>query len=125
VAVWNKWTVAADLVLAAHTLFALFAVAGGFFVLASGWEAVFHLPVVAWSSIVNLADWTCPLTSLEKRLRIRGGQTAFESDWLQHYIEPCLRPLGMPGRMDLVAGIFIVAWNLIVYSFVIWWLAGR
>lgn len=125
VARWNTCAIAADLVLVAHTVFGLFAVFGGFFVISSGWVAVFHLSVVAWSSVVNLADWTCPLTPLEKRLRIRAGQSAFESDWLQHYIEPCLRPLGMPRRMELVAGISIVAWNLIVYGFVVWWLAGR
>lgn len=110
---------AADFVLVFHFLFALFAVLGGFFALLD-WRVVFvHLPVVAWSSVVNLANWTCPLTPLEKDLRRQAGQQAFEGSWIQNYIEPLVRPLGMPRRMELIAGVAIVIWNVVVYSVVV------
>lgn len=113
-----KKVVAADFVLAIHFLFAAFAVFGGFLALLD-WRVVFiHLPTVAWSSIVNLANWTCPLTPLEKTLRARADQPAFGGTWIQHYIEPMVRPLGMPRRMELVAGISILVWNAIVYAVV-------
>lgn len=83
-----------------------------------------HLPVVAWSSIVNLANWTCPLTPLEKSLRERAGQEAFEGGWIQHYLEPLVRPLGMPRRLELVAGISILVWNAIAYG-IVWIYAAR
>ena len=116
----SKRALAADLVLAFHFLFVLFAVFGGFLVLLDWRVLLIHVPVVAWSSIVNLARWTCPLTPLEKTLRRRAGRDAFRGTWTQHYIEPMVRPMGMPRRMEVVAGVSIVAWNVIVYGFVFW-----
>jgi len=120
----RKFAMAADSVLIAHAVFALFAVVGGFAVAVDGRVAFAHVPVVAWSCVVNLAHWTCPLTPLEKQLRVRAGQPAFEGGWIQAYIEPWLRPLGMPHRMQLVAGISIVVWNALLYAIILWWNRG-
>jgi hypothetical protein len=109
---------AADLVLAAHFLFALFAVLGGFLALVDRRVMLVHIPAVVWSSVVNLAHWTCPLTPLEQQLRRRAGQRAFEGSWIKNYLEPLVRPLGMPRRMELIAGVSIVAWNVVVYVIV-------
>ena len=106
----------ADIVLAAHFLFALFAVLGAFLVLLDWRIALLHVPAVVWSSVVNLANWTCPLTPLEKSFRSRAGQETYEGGWIQHYLEPLVRPLGMPRRLELVAGVSIVVWNLLVYG---------
>jgi hypothetical protein len=115
-----KRPIAADLVLALHFLFALCAVLGGFLVLLDRRVMLVHLPAVAWSSIVNLANWTCPLTPLEKRLRQSAGQQAFDGTWIQNYVEPLVRPLGMPRRMELIAGVSILVWNALVYAIVFW-----
>ncbi|MDX1439457.1 MAG: DUF2784 domain-containing protein [Rubricoccaceae bacterium] len=111
---------AADLVLALHFLFAAFAVFGGFLILFDWRLAFVHLPAVVWSSAVNLANWTCPLTPLEKSLRQRAGQQPFEESWIQNYIEPLVRPFGMPRRLELIAGISVAAWNVIVYAVIFW-----
>jgi len=80
------------------------------------WRFTFlHLPVVTWSSLVNLAHWTCPLTPLEQRLRIMAGQTAFAGSWVQYYLNPLVRPLGMPRRMELIAGYSVLVGNMLVY----------
>lgn len=113
----------ADLVLVFHFLFALFAVLGGFLAMADRRVMLLHIPAVVWSSVVNLANWTCPLTPLERNLRARAGQRAFEGGWIQNYVEPLVRPLGMPRRLELVAGFSIVLWNVVVYGFVFWWRA--
>ena len=115
--------IAADCVLVGHALFALFAVLGGFLSFFDARFAFIHIPVVAWSSLVNLAHWTCPLTPLEKHFRVRAGQSAYEGGWIQHYIEPLLRPLGMPRRLEYVAGISVLVGNLILYA-IIWWVHG-
>jgi len=115
-----RHAVAADLVLALHFLFAAFAVFGGFFVLLD-WRIVFlHIPAVVWSSIVNLANWTCPLTPLEKSFRQQAGQDVYDGGWIQNYLEPLVRPLGMPRRLELVAGVSVVIWNLVVYA-IVWY----
>ena len=114
----NK-VVAADLVLIVHFLFALFAVLGGFLVLLDWRVLLIHLPAVLWSSIVNLANWTCPLTPLEKHLRRDAGEQAFEGTWIQNYVEPLVRPLGMPRHMELIAGVSVLLWKVVVYGFVL------
>jgi hypothetical protein len=108
----------ADGVLAIHFLFASFAVFGGFLVVLDWRWMLLHIPAAIWSSIVNLANWTCPLTPLEKDLRQRAGQRVFESSWIQHYLEPLVRPFGMPRSAELIAGVSISAWNIIVYAIV-------
>lgn len=114
---------AADCVLVGHALFALFAVVGAALVYVDARFAFIHVPVVVWSSLVNLAHWTCPLTPLEKHFRIRAGQSAYEGGWIQHYIEPLVRPLGMPRRLEYVAGVSVLVWNVVLYA-IIWWVHG-
>jgi len=111
---------AADLVLIGHAIFASFAVFGALLLLLDVRVAIVHLPAVLWSSIVNLAGWTCPLTPWEKQLRVRAGQTSFEGGWIEHYLDPLVRPLGMPRRMELIAGVSVLVWNIVLYTVILW-----
>ena len=115
------FSIAADGVLAAHAAFVVFAVLGALLFLVDPRMAVIHVLVVIWSSAVNLAHWTCPLTPLERRLRTRAGQSSFEGSWTQHYVEPLVRPLGMPRHLELLAGISIVVWNACLYGAIWYW----
>jgi hypothetical protein len=115
--------IAASLVLLFHFAFVLFAVFGGFGLLVDLRWAWVHVPVVVWSSVVNLAGWTCPLTPLEKRLRAAGDATGYEGGFVEHYIGPLVYPRGMPRRLELVAGVTIAAWNAVLYGGILWWLA--
>jgi hypothetical protein len=111
----------ADLVLLAHFIFAAFAVIGGALVFYhSAWMWV-HIPIVLWSSVVNLMSWTCPLTPLENALRIRSGQAGYAGDFIQHYIGRAVYPRGMPRQMEWVAGISIVAGNALLYAVYFAW----
>ena len=111
----------ANCVLIFHAAVALFAVLGAPLILIDPRIAIIHLPIVAWSSIVNLAHWTCPLTPLEQRLRLLAGQSSFQGGWIQHYVDPIVKPLGMPRKLELVAGVSVVVWNAVLYGVV--WLA--
>jgi hypothetical protein len=116
-----RYRLGADLVLFAHFLFAAFAVFGGFLCVRDLAWAWVHVPVVLWSAIVNLMGWTCPLTPMEKALRIRAGQTGYPGGFIQHYIGRAVYPRGMPRRLSLIAGISILAWNVLVYAMVLAW----
>jgi Protein of Unknown function (DUF2784) len=118
------YRIGADLVLLAHFLFVLFAVFGGFLTLRDPAWLWLHVPVVLWSSIVNLMSWTCPLTPLEKALRIRAGQGGYTGGFIQHYVGGAVYPRGMPRQLELVAGISILAWNAVLYAFIYAWTAG-
>ncbi len=112
---------AADGVLLIHFLFAAFAVFGGILVFFDASWAWVHVPTVLWSSIVNLMSWTCPLTPIEKSLRLRAGQTGYAGGFIQHYIGRAVYPRGMPRHLELVAGISIVVGNALVYAAALAW----
>lgn len=113
------YRIAADLVLLSHFAFVLFALFGGALVAVAPPAAWVHVPVVVWSSLVNLASWTCPLTPLEKALRLRAGQSGYAGGFVEHYVGRAVYPRGMPRQMELVAGVSVVAWNVVVYAVVL------
>lgn len=114
---------AANVVLLLHFAIVLFALFGGLGVLVNSRWPWYHLPVVVWSSVVNLAGWTCPLTPLEKRFRVAATGTGYEGGFIQHYIGRLVYPGGMPRRLELVAGVAIVVWNALLYGCLHWWLS--
>jgi hypothetical protein len=107
--------IGADGVLLAHLLFVGFAVFGGVLFYFDPRWAWLHVPVVLWSSVVNLASWTCPLTPLEKSLRERAGRSGYSGGFVEHYVGQVVYPIGMPRKMELIAGVSIVVWNTLVY----------
>jgi hypothetical protein len=106
----------ADFVLVGHFAFVIFAVAGGSLILLDLRWAWLHIPAVLWSSIVNLANWTCPLTPLETSLRRQAGQAGYSGGFIHHYVGKLVYPGGMPRRMELIAGFSIVIWNALLYA---------
>lgn len=113
----------ADLVLLLHFAFVIFAVFGAFLVLLDPSWAWVHIPTVLWSAVVNLANWTCPLTPLENTYRNRMG-TSYQGGFIEHYVGSMVYPQGMPRRLELIAGISIILWNAIVYAALITQAAG-
>ena len=112
--------ISADLVLVGHFLFAAFAVFGGVLVAVNAHWAWLHIPAVLWSSLVNLMGWTCPLTPIEKSLRTSAGQTGYQGGFIQHYVGRAVYPRGMPRQMELIAGVSILAGNLLVYALLLY-----
>ena len=117
------YRVGADSVLLLHFLFAAFAVFGAALVIYNPVWALVHIPTVLWSSIVNLMGWTCPLTPLEKALRIRAGQSEYSGGFIQHYVGRAVYPRGMPRRLELVAGVSVLVGNALVYAGILAWTA--
>ncbi len=109
----------ADAVLLFHFAFVLFAVFGGIAVFFKRRIAWFHIPAVLWSSIVNLCSWICPLTPLENYFRSLAGDAGYGGGFVQHYIESLVYPEGMPRNFELIAGISIIVWNVLVYTFIL------
>ena len=114
--------IAANLVLLLHFTFVVLAVFGGVGVLINPRWAWIHVPIVVWSSVVNLSGWTCPLTPLENRLRAAANGTGYEGGFVQHYIGPLVYPQGMPRRFELIAGFAVVLWNGVLYGCIYLWL---
>ncbi len=117
--------VLADAALLFHFLFILFAIFGGLLVLVKKKVALLHVPVVLWSSAVNLASLTCPLTPIENFFRGAAGQSGYQGGFIEHYISPIVYPSGMPRELELFAGFSIVGWNVVVYAIAVWKIRRR
>jgi hypothetical protein len=86
------YRVLADIVVVAHLGFVVFVALGA--LLAWRWPRLiwWHLPCVAWSAALVTFGLTCPLTPLERDLRERGGEAAYEESFVERYIEGVLYP---------------------------------
>ena len=108
----------ADLVLVVHLAFVVFVLCGGLLVLKWRWIAWLHLPAAIWGAVVEFTGWICPLTPLEIWLRVQGGETSYNSDFIAQYLLPILYPGDLTRGIQLLLGTVVVILNAAVY----WWL---
>jgi len=116
--------VLADVVVALHALFVVFALLGGVLVLWRPAVAFLHLPAAAWGAWVEFTSAICPLTPLENHWRRAAGAAGYEGGFVEHYVVPVLYPDGLTSRMQIAFGLVVVAVNAAIYGFV-WWRARR
>jgi len=105
----------ADLVLLVHALFVLFVLFGWLAVLHRPRLAVFHLPAVVWGVAIEVGGWVCPLTHLENRFRRLAGESGYEGSCIGHYLEPILYPDGLTKEFQLLLGVLLLSFNLVIY----------
>ena len=117
---------AADLVVALHLAFVVFACLGGMLAWRRMRYALLHLPALAWATWIEFSGSICPLTPLENRLRERAGDAGYTGGFVDHYLVPILYPAGLTPSAQVWIGVFLVAINVVVYA-VAWrrWRARR
>ncbi|MHB8769939.1 MAG: DUF2784 domain-containing protein [Syntrophales bacterium] len=106
----------ADLVVIIHSGFVLFAVLGGFLVLWRVRWAWVHLPAFLWAAFIELSGGICPLTPLEDRLRLLGGQEVYGGDFIDRFVMPLLYPDGLTREYQLLLGGFVLLLNAAIYA---------
>jgi hypothetical protein len=111
--------VAADLVVVVHAAFVVFVILGSLVVARWPRMAWLHLPAVAWGVVIELAGWICPLTPLENYLRERAGSSAYQGDFIEHYLVPVLYPAQLTRMRQTWFGALAIIVNLCVYIYVI------
>jgi hypothetical protein len=94
------YQILADAILLLHALFASFVVAGqGLILLGAyqGWPWIrnrwFRISHLCAIGIVVLQSWAsviCPLTTIERRLRVQAGQQSYEGTFMQFWLERLL-----------------------------------
>jgi hypothetical protein len=78
----------ADGVVVLHFLWIVFLVFGGFWGRRSRAVGVVHLSGLAFSVLMQVFDWYCPLTHLEVWLRARHDPSeAYAGSYIVHYLE--------------------------------------
>lgn len=109
------YRILADVVVIVHLGFVLFVVIGGFLLMKWPRLIYAHVPAAIWGVLIEFAGWICPLTPLEKSLRARGGETAYQGDFVNHYILPVLYPHGLTRNIQYALGAFALTMNIIAY----------
>jgi len=105
----------ADAILVLHLAFIAFAVLGGLLVLRWPGLAWVHLPVVLWAAGIEFAGAICPLTPLENRLRLAGGEAGYEGSFIEQYLTALIYPDGLTRGIQVALGCLVIAVNLAVY----------
>ena len=108
----------ADATLALHLAFIAFIVLGGLTV--ARWPRIVwaHLPAAAWGVLIELFNWTCPLTPLENWLRLHAGEQGYSESFVERYLLPIVYPDGLTRNVQFVLAALVVAVNLAAYFFV-------
>ena len=109
------YRLAADLVVLLHLAFVAFVTLGGFLVSWRRRVAWLHLPAATWGALIEFTGLICPLTPLEKWLRLRGGEDAYAGGFIQHYIVPVLYPPGLTRGGQIALGCLVVVLNAVLY----------
>lgn len=106
----------ADAVVVLHFGFILFVAAGGPLVLRWPRLMWLHLPAAGWGALIEFFGWICPLTPLENRLRVLGGEAGYPGGFIETYLTPAIYPEGLTHRHQVLLGIAVVAVNSLFYG---------
>lgn len=110
---------AADLVVVLHFAFILFVVFGGLLVFRWPKAAWTHVPTAVWGALIEFTGLICPLTPLEKWLRLAGGETGYGGGFIEHYLIPMIYPAGLTREIQVLLGVAVLLINVSIYGCVI------
>ena len=106
----------ADLVVLLHLAFILFVLLGGLAAIRRPRIAWLHLPALGWAVAVEAAGWICPLTPLERHLRLAAGEAAYAGGFVEHYLVPVLYPGGLTRTAQVLLAMALLLFNAVVYG---------
>jgi hypothetical protein len=97
-----------DVVVIVHLGFIVFVAVGGLLAWRWRWLVWLHLPAVVWGAAIVVIGFDCPLTPLEKWLRERGGEAAYEGGFVDRYVEGVVYPDEFTPYLRGLAALLIV-----------------
>jgi hypothetical protein len=109
----------ADLALAVHLAFVVFAIVGGLLALRWRWLPWVHVPAVLWGAVIEFTGWTCPLTPLENAFREAGGSAGYSGPFLDHYVTPILYSTTLTRHDQILYGFGLLLINLFAYGILV------
>ncbi len=113
------YRILADAVLVGHLLLIIYGLLGGLLYFWRRWLILLHLPLAIWISLIEFFQWTCPLTPLEKQLRVLAGEGAYSGGFIEYYLIALIYPDGMTRAMALILGVIALGSNLLIYGLVL------
>ena len=113
-----RYLLLADAIALIHVLFVFFVVFGSFFVLRWPRAVWLHVPALAWGVCVEWSGATCPLTPLENRLRVLGGEAGYSEDFLSHWLFMILYPEMLTRGLQVALGAAALVLNIGLYTWI-------
>lgn len=118
----QHWSALADAVLAAHIAVVAFVVLGQFAILGGGalgasWVRdlrlrLAHLALIIFIAVETWLGQVCPLTQLERSLRLRAGQASYSESFTQHWLSHLIyldAPWWVFTALHTLAAVIVVA----------------
>jgi hypothetical protein len=110
------YRILADATAILHFAFVLFVALGGLLVLRWRRLAWIHLPAAIWGALIEIMNWTCPLTTYENLFRERGGMQGYGDDFIAYHIFRLIYPEGLTRSMQFAIAGFVFVVNIAVYA---------
>jgi len=104
----------ASVVLGFHLAFVVWVVFGAMCTRGHRLLRGLHLATLAWSVVVEMGPWPCPLTRLENWLEMRAGVPAYRGGFIEHYLDKIVYP-DIPPALLTLGALLVVAANLVIY----------
>lgn len=103
---------------ALHFTFIAYMVTGGFLALRWPRSIWAHVPVVIWGISIELIDFVCPLTALERWARPRAGMGPLPADgFIDHYLTGVVYPTNYANLVLVLALLTVLtSWVLVARS---------
>lgn len=110
----SLYLLAADLVVLIHFLWIVFLIFGAVPGVRWPWVKWTHLAALAFSVLLQLFGWICPITHLEAWLRRAAGAAPYEGTFIGHYLERVVyAPL--PPNVVFIGTMLVVGASLWAY----------
>jgi Protein of Unknown function (DUF2784) len=110
----NLDSLLASVTLGLHVAFIVFVVFGAAWTRCRPLLRWLHIGALAWSIVVEIGPWPCPLTVAENWLETRAGRSAYTNGFLLHYLDRIVYP-NIPPNLLSVAALLVVAVNVAIY----------
>ena len=112
----NFYTIVVAMTVAVHFAFVGYGVLGGFPALRWPRTIWLHVPVVIWCVAIEVIDFVCPLTALERWARVRAGMPALASDgFIDHYITGVWYP-AQDAHLVLILVMVVVVTSWVLFA---------
>jgi Protein of Unknown function (DUF2784) len=111
----NFYSLADAGVLLLHLLFIGWVIFGAFLTRNRPLLRWFHIASLVYGILLEVLDWSCPLTPMENWLRDRAGAPTYQGGFLLHYLDALVYP-DVPPSLLVVCGVAVCLCNLGVYA---------
>jgi len=108
------WSTLVTLAILVHLAYLLYVLLGGFLAVHRTWLLWPHLAASTWGVVGAIWALPCPLTMLEKWLRVQAGSSVYPGNFIGYYLDGTVWPTGQTGDVWQLTAMTVVASYVVV-----------